>query len=160
MVLSSINSTIYVSHLKCNSRDPQGLEVKVCSYEEVKTVIDLQLDIKKPIPSIWVDMAFLCKVGNKFRKFGSTEKMDWCGMIKSIKSIKNSYVKNMINMMKEGMPQAFKCPIFGQLNVSVPLRNRVFSVLPPGNYSLELMFYDKKSPNGVNVSIGFQQTLG
>lgn len=148
-----------MDYIKCISRDSAQLAVIGCGYDNKTTEIDIKLDILKQVPSVWVDMAFLCKVGSQFRKFGSTEKLDWCAVIRKVKSIKNSYVRKMVELMKKALPNIFSCPFFGQLVIHCWINNKVFNVLPPGEYSLELSFYDKNGPAGVNISIGFKQTL-
>jgi hypothetical protein len=159
-ILSFTSPIVYLRSTKCNSWNPQALEVKVCFYNEDSQKLEIQFDIKKSILSIWVDMAFLLKIGSKYRRFGSMEKLDWCVIVKRMKSIKNPYVKNMISSMKQYLPQAFRCPFQGLVDVNTHFRNEVLNVLPPGNYNLDFKFYDKKSPDdGVDVSLGFEQTL-
>jgi hypothetical protein len=54
-----------MSDMKCISRDPKGLEVHKCDWDKNTSRIEILMDIKKSIPSIWVGMAFMLKFGDK-----------------------------------------------------------------------------------------------
>jgi hypothetical protein len=101
------------------------------------------------------------KIGNAFRKFGSTDKIDWCGILTNFKSMKNAYVKKIIKDFKNDLPaMIFKCPLVGEFEMSnISVRNKLFQMMPVGNYEMKLDFFEVKSSFFVNVSMIFEQTL-
>jgi hypothetical protein len=75
--------------------------------------------------------------------------------------MKNAYVKKIIKEFKNELPPViFKCPLIGQIKIfKFPVRNKLFQMMPVGNYELKVDLFDVPSLLVLNVSMNFLQTL-
>lgn len=110
-----------------------------------------------------VDFAVILKNENgDSKKFGSADKIDWCGLIKPSKSavLKNMFAKKLIQEFKTILPkEVLTCPLTGIIEMkNVSVKFELMKMLPKGLYIVRFKAADKKIPVAVNASIHLQVT--
>lgn len=55
------------------------------------------------------------KIGNNYRKFAETKKMDWCETVTKLHTTKNAFIKKFFKDLKALAPTVFRgCPMSGR----------------------------------------------
>lgn len=80
----------------------------------------------------------------KPRKLANIDDLNWCAAVENIHSIKNPFVRNLIQEAKTSIPDFFKkCPLFGvisMLNFAIP--QKIVTLLPMGTYIAKTVMFD------------------
>lgn len=91
---------------------------------------------------------FCTTVGSsKARKLSGIEKLDYCASAESVSSIKNPFVRNILQDQRaHGQINFKKCPLLGVASIldSSESRRFVSNIMPLGKYSIKMKLYDEK----------------
>lgn len=89
----------------------------------------------------------------KPRKLASVDDLNWCAALENVQTIKNPFVRNLMQESKTMVPDFFKkCPLIGIVSMlNFPMPQRLLTMLPFGTYIAKTVMYD-------DIKLGQTQT--
>lgn len=95
----------------------------------------------------------------KSRKLASIDDLDWCAAIGNTQTVKNPFVRNIMQESRSSRPDFFKkCPLVGVISmINFQMPQNLVNMLPIGTYIMKTIMYDdiKSGQTKVEMMMNF-----